>query len=37
MKMLEGVVNIIDLAGSERPDSDVSRDLQEEAKVSVHL
>nr|QNC43794.1 TR-1 kinesin [Zea mays subsp. mays] len=32
-KMLEGVVNIIDLAGSERPDSDASRDLQEEAKA----
>lgn len=37
MKTSEGVLNIIDLAGSQRYESEANEDLRREATVSVHL
>ena len=37
MEMCEGALNIIDLAGSEAADSDATKEVQAEAKVSVQV
>jgi len=37
MEMCEGALNIIDLAGSEAADSDATKEVQAETKVSVSV